>query len=156
MNKTFEKVKTFTKDFFHFCCLGSATAPYGFSHVYSRAATTQVNLIEPYFDDVMNPMCENYDDVEMLVAFFISVCAWFSFVLVPKILIYFDLLLTRFGVEMQSQPKGENNKKDWKLEQTIQHVYFVSFYISMVFDNSLKIWQMLKEVFINLTRWNKL
>lgn len=70
MNKTFEKVKTFSKDVFHFCCFGSASVPYGFSHAYSRAATTQVNLIEPYFDDVMFPMCDNFNDVKMFVAFF--------------------------------------------------------------------------------------
>lgn len=119
MNKTFEKVKSFSKDVFHFCCFGSASVPYGFSHAYSRAATTQVNLIEPYFDDVMNPICDNFDDVEMLVVFFL--CAWFHFCLRAKILIYFNLLLTRFGVEMQSQQKNEKEKK--KLEQPNQHVY---------------------------------
>jgi hypothetical protein len=73
MNKSFEKVKTFTKDVFRFCCFASASVPYGFSHAYCRAATTQVNLIEPYYDDatLMNPICDNFDDVEMLVAFFL-------------------------------------------------------------------------------------
>lgn len=75
MNKTFEKVKTFMKDAFHFCCFASASVPYGFSHAYSRTATTRVNLIEPYFDDVTNSMCDNFDDVQMLVAFFSFLCA---------------------------------------------------------------------------------
>lgn len=72
MNKTFDKVKNFTKNVFHFCCFGSAQVPYGFSHVYSRAPTTRANLAEPYFDDAMHPICDNYDDVEMFVAFSLS------------------------------------------------------------------------------------
>jgi hypothetical protein len=83
MNKTFEKVKTLTKGVFHFCCFGSTQVPYGFSHVYSRAQTTRVNLAEPYFDDVMHPICDDYDDVEMFVAFILSELN-FIFVCVPK------------------------------------------------------------------------
>lgn len=66
MNKTFEKVKTTAKDLCRFCCFGSASSGYGFTPAYSRTARTQMNLIEPFYDDVMQPICDNFD-VEMFV-----------------------------------------------------------------------------------------
>lgn len=65
----FERAETFGKKILQVCCLGSTSGVYGFSHAYSRAATTQLNLIEPYFDDVMLPICDNFH-VEMFVYFF--------------------------------------------------------------------------------------
>lgn len=96
MNKTFEKIKDISNKLFYCCCFGSTTDSYGFSHAYSRAANTQLNLIEPYFDDVMQPI---YDDcnVEMLVEFIIEVLFCFHSLGVPNsYFIYFNLLLTRF------------------------------------------------------------
>jgi hypothetical protein len=65
MNKTFERVKDLAKSIFHYCCFGSASG-YGFSQAYSRAAQTEMNLIEPYLDDVTQPIFDNLD-VEMFV-----------------------------------------------------------------------------------------
>lgn len=69
---TFDKVKTLSKIFFRYCCFGSASGVYGFSDAYSRTATTQMNLIEPYFDDVTLPICDNFD-VEMFVFYMFHV-----------------------------------------------------------------------------------
>lgn len=75
MNKTVEKVKRLSNNLFQFCCFGGASDGgsygYGFPSNYLRAAAaTQMNLIEPFHDDVMQPMiCDNFD-VEMFVHFF--------------------------------------------------------------------------------------
>lgn len=97
MNKTFEKVKGLSNRFFHFCCFGSATG-YGFSHAYSRTAARQIDQIEPYFDDVMLPICDNLD-VEMFVFYFlcISLC---SVCQMPNLFQF--AILTRFEDKMQS------------------------------------------------------
>lgn len=69
MSEAFSKVKTVAKEFFRFCCFGSASGGYRFSQAYSLSPRTQMSLIEPYFDDVMQPICDNFD-VEMFVFFF--------------------------------------------------------------------------------------
>lgn len=73
MNKTLEKVKTLSNTLFHLCCFGGASDGgsygYGFPQSYLRTATTQMNLIEPFYDDVMQPMICDKFDVEMFVLF---------------------------------------------------------------------------------------
>ncbi|CRL05947.1 CLUMA_CG018977, isoform A [Clunio marinus] len=61
MNKIFEKVKTFMTEACHCCCFGSVSN-YGFMPSYSRSIRTHINLIEPLWDDIMQPFCDNYDD----------------------------------------------------------------------------------------------
>lgn len=75
MSEAFSKVKTVAKEFFRFCCFGSASGGYRFSQAYSLSPRTQMSLIEPYFDDVMQPICDNFD-VEMFVFFY---CVSFYF-----------------------------------------------------------------------------
>lgn len=65
MNKSFGKVRGIATRLAQFCCFGNATG-FGYAQSYSRATTTQINLIEPYFDDVMQPICDGFD-VEMFV-----------------------------------------------------------------------------------------
>lgn len=72
MNKTVEKVKTLSSDLFHFCCFGGASdgGNYGFPQNYLRTASAQVNLFEPFYDDVMQPICFDKFDVKTFVDIF--------------------------------------------------------------------------------------
>lgn len=63
MNKTFDKVAALGTQFFNFCCFGSAT---GSGYGYSRTATANMNLIEPFLDDSLQPICDSFH-VEMFV-----------------------------------------------------------------------------------------
>lgn len=68
MNKTVEKVKTLSNKLFHFCCFGgtSDSGSYGFPPSYLRAAT-QMDLFEPFYDNVMQPIICDKFELEMLV-----------------------------------------------------------------------------------------
>lgn len=120
MNKTYEKVKTLTKSVFHFCCFGSTQVPYGFSHVYTRAPT-RMNLAEPYFDDAMHPICDDYADVELFVAFFLSLnLISFSFVCQNSNLFQFAIDTFFWGrkkTKMQSQ--ADKKHKRYRKEKQI-------------------------------------
>lgn len=64
MEKTFEKVKKMTRDVFHYCCFGS-TAGGVYSYAYSRP-TAQMNLIEPFLDDVIQNLADkSIDDYDV-------------------------------------------------------------------------------------------
>lgn len=119
MKKSFEKAETFGKKILNLCCYGNSSGVYGFSNAYSRAATTQLNLIEPYFDDVMQPICDNFH-VEMFVYFFMCFSFTssqfkyrFSFS-VPKILICFNFAIDTFWGEKAEKMNSENAIKSRK------------------------------------------
>jgi hypothetical protein len=61
MEKSFEKVKKLTRDFFHYCCFGSITSDaYGYGYVHSHPT----NHHEPFLDDAIQCLV---DDIEMFV-----------------------------------------------------------------------------------------
>ena len=78
MNKTAENVKTLSFKLLQCCCFGGPTDGgsygYGFPQTYLRTATTQMNLFEPFYDDVMQPIICDKFDVEMFVFFFCLFC----------------------------------------------------------------------------------
>lgn len=100
MNKTFDKVTALGNKFFNFCCLGSASGSYG----YSRTATANINLIDPFFDDVMQPIYDDNFHVKMFV-FIRRLCQKSN---------SFKSAIDTFS--------GENAIR-MKLEQLIQHVF---------------------------------
>lgn len=78
--KSFEKVKKLTRDFFHYCCFGTISGDaYGYGYVHSHPT----NHHGPFLDDAMQFLV---DDIEMFVFIFpslsrptkIKFCHWKS------------------------------------------------------------------------------
>lgn len=60
MEKSFEKVKKLTRDFFHYCCFGSATGS-AYGYVHSHPANQLDDAIQSLVDGRF------FDDIEMFV-----------------------------------------------------------------------------------------
>lgn len=154
MNKTLKKVKDLPSKIFHFCCFGSSPDSYGFSHAYSRTATTQLNLIEPYFDDVMQPICDNFH-VEMFV-FWYFMCFTLLFSVVCQIPNLFQFAIDTFLSEMQSKLKkwNEMRENEKKLEQLIQHVSYDSIISTLNLGREIKT-QATKHKNLSNEKWKR-